>query len=173
MKSTLVIMAAGIGSRYGVGIKQLEPVGLADELIMDYSVHDAIEAGFSDIIFVIRKDIEKDFREIIGDRISAACAERGVTVSYAFQEKDRFVDSVPAGRTKPWGTGHAVLCYGGDAHFQFRIGRGHVVSSEPHGHTVDAGGLACGMEEFGISPDVQPVGPSVVAIPSQGDDFLL
>ena len=72
MKTSLVIMAAGIGSRFGGGIKQLQPVGPQGEIIMDYSVHDAIEAGFTDIIFVIRKDIEKDFREIIGDRISAA-----------------------------------------------------------------------------------------------------
>ncbi len=111
MKTSLVIMAAGIGSRFGGGIKQLQPVGPQGEIIMDYSVHDAIEAGFSDIIFVIRKDIEKDFREIIGDRISAACAERGVTVSYAFQDLRDLPKpfTLPEGRTKPWGTGQAVL----------------------------------------------------------------
>ncbi len=111
MKTSLVIMAAGIGSRFGGGIKQLQPVGPQGEIIMDYSVHDAIEAGFTDIIFVIRKDIEKDFREIIGDRISAACAARGVTVHYAFQDlRDLPAPfTLPEGRTKPWGTGQAVL----------------------------------------------------------------
>jgi len=111
MKTSLVIMAAGIGSRFGGGIKQLQPVGPQGEIIMDYSVHDAVEAGFNDIIFVIRKDIEKDFREIIGDRISAACAARGVTVSYAFQDLRDLPSpfTLPEGRTKPWGTGQAVL----------------------------------------------------------------
>ena len=72
MNTTLLIMAAGIGSRFGTGIKQLEPVGLHNEIIMDYSIHDAIEAGFNKIIFVIRKDIEADFRERIGNRVESA-----------------------------------------------------------------------------------------------------
>ena len=71
MKTSLVIMAAGIGSRFGGGIKQLEPVGMHGEIIMDYSIHDAIEAGFNKIIFIIRKDIEEAFREVIGERIEA------------------------------------------------------------------------------------------------------
>lgn len=108
---TLLIMAAGIGSRFGGGIKQLEPVGQCGEIIMDYSIHDAIEAGFNKIIFVIRKDIEADFREVIGERIEKLCKERGVKVEYAFQSLDEIPDgfSVPEGRTKPWGTGQAVL----------------------------------------------------------------
>ena len=69
MKTSLVIMAAGIGSRFGGGIKQLEPVGPNGEIIMDYSIHDAIKAGFNKIIFIIRKDIEEDFREVIGNHI--------------------------------------------------------------------------------------------------------
>lgn len=73
MKTSLVIMAAGIGSRFGGGIKQLEPVGMHGEIIMDYSIHDAIEAGFNKIIFIIRKDIEEAFREVIGERIEAIC----------------------------------------------------------------------------------------------------
>ena len=81
-------MAAGIGSRFGGGIKQLEPVGPSGEIIMDYSVYDAMEAGFEKIVFVIRRDIEADFREIIGDRIEKVCADRGVEVAYAFQSGD-------------------------------------------------------------------------------------
>ena len=111
MKTTLLIMAAGIGSRFGGGIKQLEPVGLHDEIIMDYSIHDAIKAGFNKIVFVIRKDIEADFRERIGDRIEALCESLNVEVAYAFQDMSDIPEgfSVPADRTKPWGTGQAVL----------------------------------------------------------------
>lgn len=102
-------MAAGIGSRFGTGIKQLEPVGLHDEIIMDYSIHDAIEAGFNKIIFVIRKDIEDDFRERIGERVEAICKSHNVEIAYAFQDLNNVPGTVPAGRTKPWGTGQAVL----------------------------------------------------------------
>jgi len=106
-ETTLVIMAAGIGSRFGKGIKQLEPVGPSGEIIMDYSIYDAIEAGFNKVVFIIRRDLEEDFKEIIGNRI-----EKIVKVEYVFQE----VDKLPAGftcppnRTKPWGTGHAIWC---------------------------------------------------------------
>lgn len=109
MKTTLLIMAAGIGSRFGGGIKQLEPVGLHDEIIMDYSIHDAIEAGFNKIIFVIRKDIEADFRERIGNRIENLCKKLGVEIAYAFQDLNNVPGEVPAERNKPWGTGQAVL----------------------------------------------------------------
>lgn len=106
-KTTLVVMAAGIGSRFGGGIKQLEPVGPSGEIIMDYSVHDALEAGFNKVVFIIRKDLEKDFREIIGDRM-----EKIVETAYAFQELDDLPAGYtkPEGRTKPWGTGQAILC---------------------------------------------------------------
>ncbi|MFV0528697.1 MAG: NDP-sugar synthase [Lachnospiraceae bacterium] len=105
-KTTLVIMAAGIGSRFGGGIKQLAPVGPSGEIIMDYSIHDALEAGFNKVVFIIRKDLEKDFREIIGNRIAEI-----PEVAYAFQEVDNLPEgfAVPEGRTKPWGTGQAVL----------------------------------------------------------------
>lgn len=83
MKTTLLIMAAGIGSRFGTGIKQLEPVDDAGHIIMDYSIHDAIEAGFNHVVFIIRKDIEKEFKEVIGDRIASICASHDVTVDYA------------------------------------------------------------------------------------------
>ena len=111
MKTTLVIMAAGIGSRYGGGIKQLAAVGPNGEIIMDYSIHDAIDAGFDKIVFIIRRDIEEAFREAIGDRIQGICAGLGVELGYAFQELDALPAGVtlPEGRTKPWGTGQAVL----------------------------------------------------------------
>lgn len=107
----LVIMAAGIGSRYGGGIKQLEGVGSHGEIIMDYSIHDAIQAGFGKIIFVIRKDLERDFRAVIGERIEKVCQKAGVTCEYAYQEIENLPDgfTVPEGRKKPWGTGQAVL----------------------------------------------------------------
>ena len=98
--TTLVIMAAGIGSRFGGGIKQLEPVGPNGEIIMDYSIHDALEAGFDRIIFVIRHDLEEDFKEVIGNRI-----EKIAPVTYAFQELSDVPEgfSVPADRKKPCG----------------------------------------------------------------------
>ena len=106
-KAALVIMAAGIGSRFGGGIKQLEPIGPNGEIIMDYSIYDAMQAGFDKVVFVIRRDLEKDFKEIIGNRI-----EKQIEVAYAYQElsnipgayKERFKE-----RTKPWGTGQAIL----------------------------------------------------------------
>lgn len=107
-KVTLVVMAAGIGSRFGGGIKQLEAVGPNGEIIMDYSIHDALEAGFNKVVFVIRKDLEKDFKEIIGRRM-----EKLVEVEYAYQElndiPERFQKKTE-GRKKPWGTGQAILC---------------------------------------------------------------
>ncbi len=111
MQATLLIMAAGLGSRFGGGIKQLEPVGLHDEIIMDYSIHDAIKAGFNKIVFVIRKDIELDFRERIGNRIEAVCQKVNVEIAYAYQDLNDVPENcaVPAERTKPWGTGQAVL----------------------------------------------------------------
>lgn len=86
MNTTLLIMAAGIGSRFGTGIKQLEPVDASNHIIMDYSIHDAIEAGFNHVVFIIRKDIEKEFKEVIGDRITSICSAHNVTVDYAFQD---------------------------------------------------------------------------------------
>ena len=107
-KVTLVVMAAGIGSRFGGGIKQLEAVGPNGEIIMDYSIHDALEAGFNKVVFVIRKDLDKDFKEIIGRRM-----EKLVEVEYAYQElndiPERFQKKTE-GRKKPWGTGQAILC---------------------------------------------------------------
>lgn len=109
MDTALLIMAAGIGSRFGGGIKQLEPVDANGHIIMDYSVHDAIEAGFNRVVFIIRRDIEQEFREVIGDRIAAVCAAHQVTVDYAFQDIHDIPGELPEGRTKPWGTGQAIL----------------------------------------------------------------
>ena len=115
MNTTLLIMAAGIGSRFGTGIKQLAKVDSNSHIIMDYSIHDAIEAGFNKIIFIIRRDIEEEFKSVIGNRIEKTCAENNVEVDYAYQSlsaipelnettKERIKE-----RTKPWGTGQAVL----------------------------------------------------------------
>ncbi len=105
-KTALVIMAAGIGSRFGKGIKQLAPVGPNGEIIMDYSIHDALEAGFNKVVFIIRKDIEEEFRTVIGNRI-----EKIAEVEYAFQALEDLPEGFekPEDRTKPWGTGQAVL----------------------------------------------------------------
>ncbi len=100
MKTTLVVMAAGMGSRFG-GLKQIAPLGPNGEIILDFSVFDAVKAGFDKTVFIIKKSIEKDFREAVGKRI-----EKMTDVEYAFQDTDH----LPEGRTKPWGTGHAILC---------------------------------------------------------------
>lgn len=117
-KTTLVIMAAGIGSRFGEGIKQLTAVGPSGEIIVDYSVYDALAAGFNKIVFVIRKDIHKDFDEVIGNRISKKC-----DIEYAYQELSDLPDgfSVPEGRIKPWGTGQAVLACKDLVHEPFAV----------------------------------------------------
>ena len=105
-KPVLVIMAAGMGSRYG-GLKQIDPVDREGDLIIDFSIYDAVEAGFEKVVFIIKKAIEKDFKEHIGRRM-----EKHVEVEYVYQETDVLPDGyeVPEGRVKPWGTGHAVLC---------------------------------------------------------------
>ena len=105
MKPTLVVMAAGVGSRYG-GLKQLDAVGANGEGIIDYSVYDAVRAGFDKVVFIIRRDIEEDFRRIIGRK-----HERRVRVEYAFQELGDLPAGfgVPQGREKPWGTAQAII----------------------------------------------------------------
>ncbi|MDD4074850.1 MAG: nucleotidyltransferase [Eubacteriales bacterium] len=105
-KPVLVIMAAGIGSRYG-GCKQIDPMDAYGNLLIDFSIYDALRAGFEDVVFLIKHEIEADFREVIGDRIA-----RRTNVSYAFQQLDALPAGVaiPEGRVKPFGTTHAILC---------------------------------------------------------------
>ncbi len=109
MKTALVIMAAGLGSRFEGGIKQLAAIGTNGEIIMDYSIHDALAAGFEKIIIVIRKEIENDFKEVIGTRIEKVCREKNAELKYAFQSLEAIPSEMPEGRVKPWGTGQAVL----------------------------------------------------------------
>ncbi|MFC1729453.1 nucleotidyltransferase [candidate division KSB1 bacterium] len=104
---TLGILAAGMGSRYG-GLKQVDPI-LNNHILMEYSIYDAIRAGFSHIVLLIRKDFEAEFRETVGKKIEKGAKNHGVTTGYAFQES---VDELPRYRTKMWGTGHAVLRLG-------------------------------------------------------------
>ncbi|MGE5383473.1 MAG: nucleotidyltransferase family protein [Omnitrophica WOR_2 bacterium] len=105
MKPTLLILAAGIGSRYG-GLKQIDPVGPGGQTILDYSVFDAKRAGFGKVVFIIRKDIEEDFKSVFAEKLN-----KTIPVEWVFQELDKLPDghTPPIGRTKPWGTGHAVL----------------------------------------------------------------
>lgn len=106
MKPTLVILAAGMASRYG-SMKQVEGFGPSGETIMDYSIYDAIRTGFGKVVFIIRKEFEQNFRELFGNKIEAK-----IRVEYVFQEKEKYADgfAIPTDRTKPWGTAHAVLC---------------------------------------------------------------
>lgn len=103
---TLVVMAAGMGSRFG-GLKQIEPIGKNGEILLDYSVYDAVAAGFNKVVFVIKHAIEEDFKAVVGKRI-----EKMVKTEYVFQETDALPEGFvcPADRVKPWGTAHAVLC---------------------------------------------------------------
>ena len=113
----LVVMAAGMGSRYG-GLKQLDPMDAEGHIIMDYSVYDAIRAGFKKVIFIIKRENESDFRSVIGDRLS-----RYINVDYAFQELTDIPEGfgIPEGRQKPWGTGHAVMAVRDKVHGPFAV----------------------------------------------------
>jgi len=121
MKPTLVIMAAGMGSRYG-GLKQIDPVGPSGEIVLDYSVYDAIRAGFGKVVFIIRPDIEADFKEAIGTKL-----EGKIDVEYVFQTLEKIPENVPMfgniprDRTKPWGTGQAVLMAKEAVHEPFAV----------------------------------------------------
>lgn len=122
-EKNLVILAAGIGSRFKGGIKQLQSVGPAGECIMDYSIHDALEAGFNRIVFIIRKDIEELFEDMIGRRIRQICAKQNVEVVCTYQEKQNLPGGFqcPVDRAKPWGTGQALLSCKGLLHGGFVV----------------------------------------------------
>ena len=106
-KPVLVVMAAGMGSRYG-GLKQIDPVGSQGEAILDFSIYDAYQAGFDTVVIIIKEAIREDFMQTVGKRLEKAPVE----IRYAYQELDNLPEgyTVPQGRTKPWGTSHAVLC---------------------------------------------------------------
>ena len=146
-KTTLLVMAAGMGSRFG-GLKQITPVGPDGQVILDYSLYDAKKAGFDKVVFIIKKEIEKDFREVMGKR-----AEKMMDVDYAFQELDKLPAGFekPEGRTKPYGTAHAVLCARDKVDTPFAVINaddfyGADAFQKIHDHLVNEGGT--GMVSF-------------------------
>ncbi len=114
-EKTLVVMAAGMGTRFAGGVKQLQPVGPSGEVLMEYSIYDALEAGFNRVIFIIRHDIEELFEQTIGARVRSVCQSRNVEVVLAYQERSNLPQgfACPESRQKPWGTGHALLSCAG------------------------------------------------------------
>ena len=116
-KPVLVIMAAGMGSRYG-GLKQIDPVDQEGHIIMDFSIYDAKKAGFEKVVFIIKKENERDFKEAVGRRI-----EKVMETAYVYQELDRIPEGfdIPEGRVKPWGTAHAILCAAGEIDSPFAV----------------------------------------------------
>ena len=127
-KITLVIMAAGMGSRFG-GLKQIEPIDPEGHIIIDFSLFDAWRAGFRDVVFIIKREMEAEFRECIGDRM-----EQYFHVSYVYQDLDRLPEGIegPEGRTKPWGTGHALACCKGVVNGPFAV----INADDFYGHTA-------------------------------------
>lgn len=119
MGMTLVVMAAGLGSRYG-GVKQIERLGPAGEILMEYAIYDALRAGFDHVVIIIKPEMLRDVRELFGDRIEQ---RTGIHIEYAFQQPERFTEhyTIPAGRTKPFGTVHAVLCAKDVIHTPFAV----------------------------------------------------
>ncbi len=144
-KVTLVVMAAGMGSRFG-GLKQINPVGPNGEILLDFSVYDAIEAGFSKVVFIIREENEEDFRRVIGDKLS-----KKTEVEYVYQD----MSCLPEGRKKPFGTGHAVLCCMGRVNEPFAVINaddyyGKEAFKEIYGHLKNAKGTDFSMVAFDL-----------------------
>src|SRR5579863_9603515 len=144
-KPTLLVMAAGMGSRYG-GLKQIDPVGPSGETLMDYSIFDALRAGFGKVVYIIRKDIEAPFKETIGSKF-----EKRIPVEYAFQELDKIPAGfqVPQGRTKPWGTTQAVLMAEDTIREPFAVINADDFYGEK-GYRVLAGHLTAGSPDFAM-----------------------
>src|SRR4051794_38142897 len=144
-KPTLLVMAAGMGSRYG-GLKQIDPVGPSGETLMDYSIFDAMRAGFGKVVFIIRKDIEAPFKETIGAKF-----ESRIPVEYAFQELDKIPSGfkVPEGRSKPWGTTQAVLMAEDTIHEPFAVINADDFYGE-EGYRVLAGHLTSGSPDYAM-----------------------
>ncbi len=153
MKTTLVVMAAGMGSRFG-GLKQAEPITPDGKCILDFSVYDAKKAGFDKVVFIIRHDMEEDFKRLVGDRIS-----KSIDVDYVFQT----TDTLPEGRTKPFGTGHAILCCKGVVNTPFAIINaddyyGSNAFFEIHDHLEKAGKGEFAMTAYQLGNTLSPNG---------------
>ncbi len=143
-KTTLVALAAGMGSRFG-GLKQMEPVSEKGSVLLEFSAYDAAASGFDKVVFVIKEAMYEDFKKIVGDKI------KGIEVDYVFQE----MDSLPAGRTKPWGTAHAILCCKDKVKEPFAVINaddyyGKNAYSELHDYLVEAQGLDLAMVAFDL-----------------------
>lgn len=161
MKPTLVIMAAGIGSRYG-GLKQIDPVGPSGEIVLDYSVYDAIQSGFGKVVFIIRPDIEEAFKEVIGTKLDGR-----IQVEYVFQTLEKGLKNfpIPGNRTKPWGTGQAVLMAKSVVHEPFAVinaddfyGRESLRVVADHLKKIDASSTDFCMAGFYIKNTLSPYG---------------
>lgn len=178
MKPILVVMAAGMGSRYG-GIKQIEPVGLHNEALLDYSTYDALESGFDKVVFIIRKDIEGDFRERIFNRIADHC-----NATYVFQELDSLLTAqqvaASSKRKKPWGTVHAILCATEELDAPFLVinsddyyGReGYQIMSDHLGN-IEPHSTEHAMVGYRLYNTMSPSGPVTRAICTVRDGYLV
>lgn len=177
MKPTVVVLAAGLGTRYG-GVKQIDPVGAHGETLLDYSVFDAARSGFGRVVFVIRRDIEKDFRERIFDRIAA-----NLDAVYVFQTHDSLLTADEAARTasrtKPWGTVHAVLCAEGEVRAPFVVvnaddfyGRASYETMGRHLSSLDASSTDHAMVGYKLRNTMSPSGSVSRGVCHVRDGFL-
>ena len=167
MDTALVVMAAGMGSRFG-GLKQMEPVGKNGEVLLDYSIYDARKAGFNQIVFIIKKEIEHDFRELVGKKI-----EKKADVAYVMQT----TNNLPEGRKKPWGTAHAILCCRDTVKSNFVALNaddyyGAHAFSDIHNHLVTASGMDFSMVSYMLKNTVSSNGTVARGVCEIQDGFL-
>jgi len=167
MKTTLVVMAAGMGSRFG-GLKQIEPITPNGRVILDFSVYDAIKAGFDNVVFIIKKEIEEDFKKAIGDRLSEK-----LDISYVYQE----CTNLPEGRKKPWGTTHAVLCCKDAVKNPFAIINaddyyGQNAFKNIHDHLVNAKGFDFSMVPYELNKTLSDNGAVTRGVCKIEDGYL-